>query len=134
MDTKSEKLSNKKADLCIIRKKIPTQTFLLLLYFYALERYSLVRVSTLILSPIFTNNGTCITTHVVRVAGFFPPVAVSPFSHGGVSMTSSTTLDSRLILIGLPLNSCNITLSPSTKKSISFPIASFVKETCSYVS
>jgi hypothetical protein len=53
---------------------------------------------------------------VERVAGFFPPVAVSHFSHGGVSITSKVALASKLILIGTPLNSCKVTLSPSDKK------------------
>src|SRR5918999_5004098 len=47
---------------------------------YSLARamYSPVRVSTLFFSPISTNSGTLTTAPVSRVAGFLPPVAVSP--------------------------------------------------------
>lgn len=74
-------------------------------YFYARERYSFVRVSTFTRSPTLMKRGTWTTRPVVSVAGFFPPVAVSHFSPGGVSTTSSSQLGSRLTLIGFPLNS-----------------------------
>jgi len=57
------------------------------------------------LSQIFINKGTCMTSHVERVAGFFPPVAVSHFSPGGVSVTSKIVVGSRFTFIGAPLNS-----------------------------
>jgi len=46
-------------------------------------------VSILSLSHTFIKSGTWITKPVSRVAGFFQPVAVSHFSPGGVSVTSS---------------------------------------------
>jgi len=57
------------------------------------------------LSHTFTNKGTCITNPVDRVAGFLPPVAVSHFSPGGVSVTSRIQVGSRFTLIGIQLNS-----------------------------
>jgi hypothetical protein len=72
---------------------------------YALDKYDLSLVSTLIMSPILINKGTCTTSQVDNVAGFLPPVAVSHFSHGGVSITSSSQLGSNSILIGFPLYS-----------------------------
>ncbi|MBT3729316.1 hypothetical protein HOF65_05190 [bacterium] len=67
------------------------------------------------------------------VAGFFQPVAVSPFSPGGVSVTSSMQLGSKLILIGLQLNSCNITLSQSCINNSDQSSAAFLSSTCSKV-
>jgi len=45
--------------------------------YYTLFMYSPVLVSILILSPMFTNKGTCTTAPVSTVAGFEAPVAVS---------------------------------------------------------
>jgi hypothetical protein len=42
---------------------------------------------------------------VFIVAGFFPPVAVSHFSQGGVSITSKIQVGSKLTFIGSQLNS-----------------------------
>jgi elongation factor P len=42
-------------------------------------------------SPMLINNGTCTTTPVFIVAGLPPVPAVSPFSPGSVSATSSIT-------------------------------------------
>jgi hypothetical protein len=91
--------------------------------------YSFVLVSIDNLSHTFTNKGTWITKPVFNVAGFFQPVAVSPFSPGGVSVTSNTQVGSRFTLIGLPLNSCKNTLSPSCKNNSAQPKASFNNST-----
>ncbi|MDP2395350.1 MAG: hypothetical protein Q8S84_08170 [bacterium] len=50
-------------------------------------------------------SGTGITNQVLIVAGFFHHVAVSHFSPGGVSITSSIQVGSKLIFIGSQLNS-----------------------------
>ena len=70
------------------------------LYDLARETYSPVRVSTLITSPICTNNGTRTTAPVSSVAGLPPPPEVSPFNPGSVSVTSSSTKLGGYTLIG----------------------------------
>jgi len=91
----------------------------------------LVLVSITSLSQTLINKGTWITSHVFIVAGFFHQVAVSPFSQGGVSVTSSVQVGSRLTLIGFQLNSCNKTLSPSCKNNSAQSRADFSSSTCS---
>ena len=54
------------------------------------ETYSPERVSTLITSPIWTNNGTLTTAPVLRVAGLPPVPAVSPVRPGSVSVISAS--------------------------------------------
>jgi hypothetical protein len=88
-------------------------------------------VSTLIISQIPINKGTCTTSQVDNVAGFFPPVAVSHFSQGGVSITSSSTLGSNSIFIGFQLYSCKTTFPHSTKKNLASQTASLFMNTCS---
>jgi len=68
---------------------------------------------------------------VFIVAGFFHPVAVSHFSHGGVSTTSKIQVGSKLIFIACQLNSWSITLSHSCKKSSAQSKAQTSKLTCS---
>ena len=58
---------------------------------HTLSRYSLVRVSILMVSPLLTKKGTLTFKPVSKVAGFVPPVAVSPFTPGGVSITFNST-------------------------------------------
>ena len=54
--------------------------------------YEPERVSTLTLSPMFTNSGTWIVAPVSSVAGLLPPPeAVSPRTPGSVCVTSSST-------------------------------------------
>jgi hypothetical protein len=62
-------------------------------------------VSIFSLSQTFIKRGTCTTNPVLKVAGFFPPVAVSPFSPGGVSITSKIQTGSKFTFIGFQLNS-----------------------------
>jgi hypothetical protein len=78
-------------------------------------------------------SGTCTTSPVLIVAGFFHPVAVSHLSPGGVSITSKTTLGSKLIFTGIPLNSCKVTLSQSFKKYSDQSKDFLFKLTCSKV-
>src|SRR5437016_5358955 len=54
------------------------------------EMYSPVRVSMRITSPSLMKSGTRTTAPVSSLAGFWPPVAVSPRSPGSVSMTLSS--------------------------------------------
>jgi hypothetical protein len=85
------------------------------------------------LSQIFIKRGTWITSHVLNVAGFFQPVAVSHFSHGGVSITSKLQVGSSSILIGFHSNSCKITLSQSIKNNSAQSSIFFHSSTCSNV-
>src|ERR1044072_9534654 len=60
--------------------------------FHARDMYEPERVSTLILSPMFTNSGRATVAPVSSVAGLLPPPeAVSPFTPGSVCVTSSST-------------------------------------------
>ena len=65
--------------------------------------YEPERVSTLIRSPMFTNNGTFTVAPVSSVAGLLPPPeAVSPRTPGSVWVTSSSTLALSWMSAGSP--------------------------------
>src|SRR5574341_879560 len=66
------------------------------------SRYEPSVGSTLTLSPICTNGGTCTVTPVSSFAGLYEALAVAPFIDGSVSTTSKSTLDGGLMPIGLP--------------------------------
>ena len=68
---------------------------------YALDRYSPLRVSTLMISPVLTNRGACTTSPVTSVTGLLAPWAVSPLCPGGASVTSRSTVIGISIAIGL---------------------------------
>jgi hypothetical protein len=80
---------------------------------------------------MFINKGTCTTSHVDIVAGFFHPVAVSHFSQGGVSITTRITVGSKFTFIGTQLNSCNVTLSQSIKNNSAQSREFLLSDTCS---
>ena len=60
-------------------------------------------VSIFIVSPWFTNNGTCIVIPVSSCAGFVALDVVSPFNPGSVCSTTSSTNIGNSIPIGFPL-------------------------------
>src|SRR5712692_7868314 len=66
------------------------------------SRYAPVRVSTRIRSPTDTNNGTCTVAPVSNVAGFDPPLTVSPRMPGVVAVTVSSTALGSSTPIGRP--------------------------------
>jgi len=82
-----------------------TQKMRLIAAYFTRETYSPERVSTLITSPICTNNGTLTTAPVDSVAGLPPVPAVSPFRPGSVSTISSSTKFGGVTAIGLPFHS-----------------------------
>jgi hypothetical protein len=67
------------------------------------ERYSLLRVSISILSPISMKAGTGSSKPVAMRAGFITLPEVSPLTAGSVYTTSRTTLVGNSIEIALPL-------------------------------
>ena len=64
---------------------------ILLSFPYALDKYSPVRVSILIISSCSTNNGTATCAPVSTIAGLVAPCAVLPLNPGSVSVTRSST-------------------------------------------
>ena len=62
------------------------------LFHYARETYSASSVLITSESPTFTKNGTWTVNPVSTVAGFDPPLAVSPLMPGSVSTTFSSTV------------------------------------------
>src|SRR3990167_1033965 len=62
-----------------------------LIYSFALETYSPVRVSTLMISPSCKNKGTRTTAPLSSFAGLPPLPAVSPFKPGSVSTIFNCT-------------------------------------------
>src|SRR5438045_3617986 len=59
---------------------------------FALLRYSPVRVSTWIISPIATKGGTVTLRPVSQIAGLYCAAAVAPFTDGSVSTTLRSTV------------------------------------------
>src|SRR5919202_1309188 len=95
--------------------------------------YEPSRVSTRILSPVLTNNGTWMTLPVSSVAGLVPPVAVSPLKPGSVLVTSSTTLSGRSTPTGSPSYISTSSSMPSFRYSTASPSWAPESGNCSYV-
>ena len=66
------------------------------------RRYSPVRVSISMLSPVVTNSGTWISIPEASLAGFITLPDVSPFTAGSVYFTSRTTEVGSSTEIALP--------------------------------
>ena len=102
--------------------------------YQTLSQYSLLSVFTLMLSPSFMNNGTCMTRPVSRVAGLLPPEAVSPFTPGSTCVTFRLTFGGRFTLAGVPFTFWMSTVSPSTRKFVWSPRLSTGSSNCSKLS
>ncbi len=72
-----------------------------------------MRVSTRMTSPSFRNSGTRTTAPVSSLAGFWPPVAVSPRTPGSVSTILSSTCAGALTDSGTPFHSMTVHIVPS---------------------
>src|SRR5207302_1188720 len=77
------------------------------------EMYSPVRVSMRITSPSLMKSGTRTTAPVSSLAGFWPPVAVSPRSPGSVSMTLSSMCGGGVTTSGSLFQSVTMQTTPS---------------------
>src|SRR5262249_56593076 len=82
---------------------------------HARPRYSPVRVSTLIFSPVVMNNGTWIWTPVCSVAGLVPPVDRSPWTPGSVWLTVSSTAAGSSTYSGFPSLNATVTVWSSSR-------------------
>src|SRR5690554_5008662 len=102
--------------------------------YFTRETYSPLRVSTLITSPICTNNGTRTTAPVDKVAGLPPVPAVSPFRPGSVSVISNSTKFGGATLIGFPFHKVKVHTSCSTNHFLLSPTAASSAASCSNVS
>src|SRR5438876_11592446 len=79
-----------------------------MLYSLALETYTPLRVSTLIDSPSWINNGTRTTAPVSSFAGLPPPPDVSPRTPGSVSVIFKITKLGGTTPKGIPFHNVNI--------------------------
>src|SRR5581483_10106379 len=84
-------------------------------------RYSPVRVSTLMRSPVSTNSGTWTTAPVSSVAGFLAPDTRSPWTPGSVWETSSSTAAGSSTPTTWPWYIGRMTLSPSLMYLVASP-------------
>src|SRR6185437_10336592 len=78
--------------------------------------YRFSRGSTLILSPTFTNSGTCTTAPVSSVAGLVTLETVSPLIPGSVSVTSRITDAGSSTPVGLPPTNITWTLEVGVRE------------------
>jgi len=80
------------------------------------------------------NSGTRTVAPVSSLAGFAPPVAVSPRKPGSVSTTLSSTCAGGVTLSGTPFHSMTVQLMPSFSQMAPSPSASLPAVYCSKVS
>src|SRR5699024_3054195 len=91
-------------------------------YYSARDDYFPSSVLIVSKSPLFTKKGTCTTKPVSIVAGFEPPLAVSPLIPGSVSVTSKSTVFGKSIPKISPLYSIIDTSIFSFKNLSSYSI------------
>src|SRR5918999_2980766 len=94
-------------------------------------RYSPVRVSTLMRSPVSTNSGTWTTAPVSSVAGFLAPDTRSPCTPGSVWATVSSTAAGSSTPTTCPWYVGRMTVSPSLMYLVASPRAAGSTPICS---
>src|SRR3990167_8924733 len=102
-------------------------------YPLARDRYSPVRVSTLMQSPSLRNKGTRTTAPVSNLAALLPPAAVSPRTPGSVSTIFSTTKLGGSTVSGSLFHKVTAQTSCSFSHFLASPMAILLMACCSKV-